>query len=155
MLIHEKLAINEWKKKFIEQPALSSEEWIDSPEISPTMSPITSSRASLHKKGRRASMYQPIQAHLNPLQTIPTHINRIQRRRSTTCISLDPEIRKMKTSNRKSIHDLFIDVHKTPYWEDVQSQFMIAKIQGTFEARMEFLRKWTIYALNDQERLYD
>ena len=152
MLTHEKQAINEWKKKFMEQPALSSE--FDSPEISLTMSPITSSRASLHKKGRRASMYQSIQAHPNLIQTIQTHKNRIQKRRSTTFL-MDPETRIMKLSSRKSIHDLFLDVHKPPYWEDVQSQFTTAKIQGTFESRMEFLRKWTIYALNGQERLYD
>ena len=154
MLTHEKLAMKEWNKKFMKQPALTNEDNDSSAESSPIISIESESNSIFsieshrktrkHGRLRRSSLYQSTKA----VAAI------LPRRKSTSCLILDQETKLMRLSNRKSIKDLFEDLHSPPLWEDVKSQFFYARTQGGFNTRMEFLRMWTVYALTDNEKLY-
>lgn len=139
MLIHEKIAMKEWNKKFTEQSAFNPEEGGWSPEISQTISPVFHD----HVKKRSASVNHDV---------IISH-KTFQRRKSTSSIFLDPAVKAMKLSNHQFIEGLFPCKQHPPSWDDVKSQFSFSNIQGGFDSRMEFIRMWTIYALNDKERL--
>ena len=144
MLSHEKLAMKEWNKHFISQPALTTEDNDSSSESSPIISIETRKKTGKHIRLRRVSLYQSTKAITAMLP----------RRKSTSCLILDPETKTMRLSSRKSIKDLFEDLQAPPIWEDIKAQFFYSRTQGGFDARMEFLRMWTVYALTNKDKLY-